>query len=232
MRTGTKTEKGRRLTGQGEPLLYTLVLMVSKTFILRSQQIKLVFWLSECCLELVTLHEAKKPVLRQSVPFWLDTTPSFVAFPLFNWACITHPFLPHSPMKRHAIGIKGWNSSWARWLHFCKKKKFMRATEAAKENSTCWQDELLFEWHPVVGIWSSLTGWTDYVTLRTAMAQMQLVTQSTAHSYQHTELWLHNYVTCTSWSFPPKPFEPENNSLWMHFALEMSPESTEVDLEG
>lgn len=32
------------------------------------------------------------------------------------------------------------------------------------------------------------------VTLWVAMAQMQLVTQPIAHSYQCTELWLYNYV--------------------------------------
>lgn len=34
----------------------------------------------------------------------------------------------------------------------------------------------------------------NYVTLWTAVAQMQLVTQSMAHSYRHAELWLHDYV--------------------------------------
>lgn len=39
-----------------------------------------------------------------------------------------------------------------------------------------------------------MIGADGVVTLRVAMAQMQLVTQPIAHSYRCTELWLYNYV--------------------------------------
>lgn len=56
------------------------------------------------------LHEACKPVLRQSVPFCLKRTGFFSSPPPSSTSkrtYTTHPFLPHLPLTRHAIGMKG-----------------------------------------------------------------------------------------------------------------------------
>lgn len=53
-------------------------------------------------------HEACKPVLRQSVPFCFKALDLFFLFSFFcKWTYITHPFLPHPPFTRHAVGMKG-----------------------------------------------------------------------------------------------------------------------------
>lgn len=84
------------------------------TFIPRSVQIKgvccfyLLRGIAECHSEFMTSwemvwYEACKSVLRQSVPFCLKELDLF--YP--KWTHITHPFLPHPPLTRHAIGMKG-----------------------------------------------------------------------------------------------------------------------------
>lgn len=61
------------------------------------------FWIHDIPWDDNVLHEACKPVLRQSLPFCLKELDFF----FLKWTYITHPFLPHSPLTRHARGMKG-----------------------------------------------------------------------------------------------------------------------------
>lgn len=62
------------------------------------------FWIRGILGDGNVRYEACKPVLGQPVPFCLKELDFFLSS---KWTYKTHPFLPHPPLTRHAIGMKG-----------------------------------------------------------------------------------------------------------------------------